>query len=213
MTFLGWLSDLQLGDEKGTLNHLVVLPFFLNKYIFSDMKNPHPRKTWTHFQLNEGPTTGWLIQRDSVGTNVTFHPDFEGQSNVGKSSMLNFLSLGFVFFLGGVVDVFTDWDCTMGWIRHHFSPPCTSKSKVTLIDLESPFFHRTHLGGIFWFRFIECPVFRSGSLKWDEHHLWKKPGWLKKVREVMILFPGVERLGGPFKSYPPLKEGWVLQHV
>lgn len=116
-------------------------------------------------------------------------------------------------FWGGVVDVFTDWDCTMGWIRHHFSPPCTSKSKVTLIDLESPFFHRTHLGGIFWFRFIACPVFRSGSLKWDEHHLWKKPGWLKKVREVMILFPGVERLGGPFKSYPPLKEGWVLQHV
>ena len=22
LTFLGWLSDLQLGDEKGTLNHL-----------------------------------------------------------------------------------------------------------------------------------------------------------------------------------------------
>ena len=38
MTFLGWLSDpfkglsdLQLGDEKGTLNHLVVM-FLLSNY-------------------------------------------------------------------------------------------------------------------------------------------------------------------------------------
>jgi len=34
VTFLGWLSDLQLGDEKVTLNHLVAMISFPDERLF-----------------------------------------------------------------------------------------------------------------------------------------------------------------------------------
>ena len=49
MTFLGWLSDpfkglsdLQLGDEKGTLNHLVDFFCAISPGVFFDSYGCHP---------------------------------------------------------------------------------------------------------------------------------------------------------------------------
>ena len=71
MTFLGWLSDpfkglsdLQLGDEKGTLNHLVSVIYLHERWQNGHMNlgkwlGKYSLSTWILWEWNKISPTGW----------------------------------------------------------------------------------------------------------------------------------------------------------